>query len=132
MSTQHTYSADTVTSTVYDLATGKNPIGQIESKLLRDKNGDYILKPDGNPYIVPINYDPYKTIDNFQKLTFVQSILELKQYNTGGSRDIQRGYEGVSFNGFVPDYTPIASFDVGVAGRAAGTNLNITEFFGGL
>ena len=37
------------------------------------------------------------------------------EYRTGGSKDLQRNFNGVSFGGFVPAFTPIASFDVGVA-----------------
>jgi len=103
-------------------------VGTVNSKYLTDENGNSVInKATGSPYIVPLNYDPYKTIEHFRSISDTQAFFELLQYKTGGYRDIQKGFGGVDYGGFVSDYTPIASFDVGIAGRASGVSVNITE-----
>ncbi|QKL59169.1 hypothetical protein HI814_21145 (plasmid) [Ralstonia solanacearum] len=54
-------------------------------------------------------------------------------YHTGGPYDLQRGFDGQSFGGFVPAFTPLASYDFGLAVTASGGNFIIgAEVAGGL
>jgi hypothetical protein len=108
-------------------------IGKVDSTYLII-NGEYIINPlTGNPYIVPVGYDPQNTIENFIKYDQKNQVFqELYQYKTSGSLDLQRGFNGEKFGGFVADYTPIASFDFGLAVSAGGLSLTTGEIGGGI
>lgn len=97
-------------------------------------NGEYIINPlTGNPYIVPAGYNPQNTIDKFIKLDEENKVFEgLYQYKTSGILDLQRGFNGTKFDGFVTDYTPIASFDFGLAVSAGGLSVTTGEIGGGV
>ncbi|MEY3280505.1 MAG: hypothetical protein RL674_490, partial [Pseudomonadota bacterium] len=76
-------------------------------------------------------YDPQNTIENFIKYDQKNQVFqELYQYKTSGSLDLQRGFNGEIFGGFVADYTPIASFDFGLAVSAGGLSVTMGEIGG--
>ena len=108
-------------------------IGQVNSTYLKIDD-EYVINPlTGNPYIVPVGYDPQNTIENFIKYDQKNQVFqELYQYKTSGSLDLQRGFNGEKFGGFVADYTPIASFDFGLAVSAGGLSLTTGEIGGGI
>lgn len=108
-------------------------IGQVNSTYLKIDD-EYVINPlTGNPYIVPVGYDPQNTIENFIKYDQKNQVFqELYQYKTSGSLDLQRGFNGEIFGGFVADYTPIASFDFGLAVSAGGLSVTMGEIGGGI
>jgi hypothetical protein len=108
-------------------------IGQVNSTYLKIDD-EYVINPlTGNPYIVPVGYDPQNTIENFIKYDQKNQVFqELYQYKTSGSLDLQRGFNGEIFGGFVSDYTPIASFDFGLAVSAGGLSVTMGEIGGGI
>lgn len=103
-------------------------------------------------YTVPFGYDPKNTdkfravqnrVDEFTQAGdmksarhaalqgMFQNIGGLIDYKTGDVNDLQRGFNGQNFGGFVEEFTPIASFDVGVACGAAGYTADICKAGGG-
>ncbi|WP_247537001.1 hypothetical protein [Ralstonia pseudosolanacearum] len=121
---------------VYDMHTGYDPanpqnniVGYVSATYMVDQWGGYVLDPSGQPYVVPVGYDPTQTISRAQ----TQSPIDvLPNYQTGFSYDLQRNFDGQSFGGFVPAFTPLASYDFGLSVTASGLNfLTFAEFFGG-
>jgi hypothetical protein len=121
-------------SDVYATVNGKwQVVGQVDSTYLIDPNGNVMRDPStGKAYIVPVGYNPEDTINRFNNFDGLDVYNELLEYKTGGNYDLQRSFNGHSFGGFVEDYTPIASFDVGLAAAAGSVRLDTVEFGGGL
>ena len=108
-------------------------IGQVNSTYLKIDDEYVINTLTGNPYIVTAGYNPQNTIDKFIKLDEENKVFEgLYQYKTSGILDLQRGFNGTKFDGFVTDYTPIASFDFGLAVSAGGLSVTTGEIGGGI
>lgn len=83
-------------------------VGYVDSTYLK-VDGEYIINPEtGN--------------------TVYQNLY---QYKTSGDFDLQRNFNGKKFGGFVKDYTPIASFDFGLAVSAGGLDETTGEISGG-
>lgn len=100
----------------------------------------------GVVYTVPIGYNPQNTINQFtlssasaQSMAQIYStdgasptdamlgtaLTEISNlysgYKAGGPNDLQRtAPDGTSYGGFVPAFTPIASFDLGLGTAASG------------
>lgn len=116
---------------VYTKFNPQNPnegvIGQVDASYVSDGKGGYLKDANGNPYLAPVGYSPYKSWE--EGLNNPMSLLE---YRTDGPKDLQRNFNGVSFGGFVPAFTPIASFDVGVAcSGAVGISADVCIMGGG-
>lgn len=111
---------------------GWDVIGHVDSTYLK-VDGEYVINPStGNPYAVPVGYNPQDTIDRFVKFDQKDSVFQnLYQYKTSGGFDLQRGINGEKFGGFVEDYRPIASFDFGLAVSAGGLSVTTGEIGGG-
>ncbi len=109
-----------------------NVVGYVDSTYLK-VDGEYIINPEtGNPYIVPVGYNPQDTINRFVKFDQGNTVYQnLYQYKTSGDFDLQRNFNGEKFGGFVKDYTPIASFDFGLAVSAGGLDETTGEIGGG-
>jgi hypothetical protein len=108
-------------------------IGQVNSTYLKIDD-EYVINPlTGNPYIVPVGYNPENTINRFVEYDQNNSVFQnLYQYKTSGSFDLQRGFNGEKFGGFVDDYRAIASLDFGLAVSAGGLSLTTGEIGGGI
>jgi hypothetical protein len=112
----------------------------------------WIDPTSGASYIVPLGYDPQKTVNYFSTLqrsiaselisnssavvgplyTATVAIANFLNYYPGFQFDLQRGFNDVSYGGFVPAFTPIASFDFGLATSSFGLPLSATELGGGI
>lgn len=107
-------------------------VGTVNSTYLTDSSGNFVRDPStGKPYIVPVGYNPEDTINRFVNSNGAEVYISLYQYKPGGEYDLQRNFNGNSLGGFVKDYTPIASFDVGLAAASGGVSLAGVEFGGG-
>ncbi len=108
-------------------------VGQVDSTYMVDGSGNYIINPStGNPYIIPVGYNPEDTLDRFNNPSVIETYIEIVDYRTGQEYDLQRNLNGVEYGGFVKDYTPIASFDFGLAAAAGTMNLLTAELGGGM
>ena len=133
--------------------TTANIVNPNTGKVIGTVQATYWTDPvSGTTYKVPVGYDPQNTINQFKLSaaatqnmeqiystdglspeadlvgTVLNEISTLYQnYKARGSMDLQRtAPDGTGYGGFVPDFTPIASFDYGVASAAllpASTNL---------
>jgi hypothetical protein len=108
-------------------------IGKVDSTYLKIDD-EYVINPlTGNPYIVPVGYNPESTINRFVEYDQKNSVFQnLYQYKTSGFFDLQRGFNGEKFGGFVDDYKAIASFDFGLAVSAGGLSVTTGEIGGGV
>jgi len=110
---------------------------------------------EGINYTVPINYDPDVTYQRFHNLntglqpTVFTGVSELAKYGKDPTEhfanyqyDMQRsgfdsdpadyGNKQQSYNGnFIGDFTPIASFDIGLAGASAGLSRDAIVYWSG-
>lgn len=103
----------------------------MDAEYLKDKNGKFINDPKtGKPYVVPVGYSPYDTINKVQDSEIIAK--ELFDYATNRPNDLQRSFNGISHGGFVPAFTPIASFDVGVACASITSTATVCKIGGGL
>ena len=112
---------------------GWDIIGHVESTFLKI-NGEYVFNLETcGPYIVPVGYNPQDTLNNFLRFDDNNSVFQnLYHYKRGGNFDLQRNFNGKNFQGFVKDYTPIASLDFGLAVSAGGLSLTTGEIDGGI
>jgi hypothetical protein len=115
------------------------------AKYLYDNSGNAVLDSKTNqPYIVPLDYNPNKAIDlgkqhaealdsslsnaSTDGMVYAAIANELAmfglKFRSGAEYDIQTNYNGTS-GLFVPAFTPIASYDYGLASAAFG--LSATE-----
>ena len=108
-------------------------IGKVDSTYLKIDD-EYVINPlTKNPYIVPVGYNPESTINRFVEYDQKNSVFQnLYQYKTSGFFDLQRGFNGEKFGGFVDDYKAIASFDFGLAVSAGGLSVTTGEIGGGV
>jgi hypothetical protein len=113
----------------------------VRAKFLTYK-GDYVLGPDGNPYIVPYTFDfeafiaKYKSLaippytEGYTEYTF--AVLS-NDFRPGGIDDLQRSYDG-TYGYFKPpfmSFTAAASFVYGVASNIMGVDINTCLWGGG-
>lgn len=123
--------------------------GTVSAKYLKDNTGNYVINPSspiGEPYIAPFNYNPNLTVqkyssiynsalnlqnlDNLDTTSFIMYGALIKGFYAkypGNPDDLQRNYNGIAATngGFVKDFTPIASFNLGLA--VAASNLTYAE-----
>ncbi|MDD2801684.1 MAG: calcium-binding protein, partial [Methylococcales bacterium] len=123
------YMTDVFGNYVYD------PSGTKFNIFVEDANGvklQYLTVDDqagkATPYIVPFDYNPTDTIATWQSniLKYGESatLLNLAASYVGGSRfDLQRSYNGDIHSFYVRSFTPIASYDFGLACASAGVSL---------
>jgi hypothetical protein len=102
-------------------------------------NGNYVLGPDGSPYVVPADFnleqfmEKYSSLDN-QSLTQDYTTL-LDNFRQYGSDDLQRSYDGytaTNLDGFVAAFTPAASFIFAVGCENMGISIIESATGGGL
>ena len=106
----------------------KNIIGTVKASYVPDGQGGYLTDKDGKRYLAPVGYDPRESF-----IYGANGHKNLLDWGTGKPRDLQRSFHGKSYGSFVPAFTPIASFDVGVAcAGAAGVFEWNCKFGGGL
>jgi hypothetical protein len=107
----------------------KFPTHTVKATYLVDVHGNYVIDTLRNrPYVVPVGYKIEDTISFFENPRNVNKIFE---YRTEGALDLQRGYKGNMYGGFVDDFKPIASFDFGIGCRSAGLSITGCELGGG-
>lgn len=123
---------------VMDNANDKNTV---RAKFLTYR-GDYVLSPDGNPYIVPYSFDFEAFITKYKSLAIPPSTEGYTEYTyaalfnafrPGGIDDLQRSYDSTSgyFNPAFMSFTAAASFVYGVASNIMGVDINTCLWAGG-
>jgi hypothetical protein len=101
----------------------------VKATYLVDSHGNYVIDTLRNrPYVVPVGYNIENTISFFEE---PKNIGKLHEYNTEGKLDLQRGFKGKMYNGFVEDFKPIASFDFAIGCRANGIPIDLCKMGGG-
>jgi hypothetical protein len=113
----------------------------VRAKFLTYK-GDYVLGPDGNPYIVPYTFDfeaftaKYKSLaispytEGYTEYTYT---VLFNAFKTGGIDDLQRSYDGTYgySNPAFMSFTAAASFAYGVASNIMGVDIDTCIWAGG-
>lgn len=111
----------------WTLAKGNKLVG---AKFLSDSVRQLILNPTGQPYIAPADFSIQSFSNNV--LGGWQGLLG---FRTDGIYDLQRSYNGLisqGKDGFVSDFTPVASWAFGYSGTKLGYPLVVLEAGGGL
>jgi hypothetical protein len=106
----------------WTLAKGNKLVG---AKFLSDSVRQLILNPTGQPYIAPADFSIQSFSNNV--LGGWQGLLG---FRTDGIYDLQRSYNGLisqGKDGFVSDFTPVASWAFGYSGTKLGYPLVVLE-----
>lgn len=123
---------------------------EVAAKYLVDSNGNYVMNPaTGKPLVVPADYDPGQTIQQFQAIeqaafsdidpdtmsvserTAVYNSL-ITDFAAGAPNDLQRSYNGLTNAPDVPAFQAAASYNFGLAAAAGGITNFETNLGGGL
>lgn len=98
-------------------------------------NGNYVLSPTGNPYIVPYTFDFEAFIEKYNAVAGWPTgaiYLELaKNFYRGGIDDLQRSYDGSNNRSPFMSFTAGANLVYGVASSLVGLSVDDSLFYGG-
>jgi hypothetical protein len=101
----------------------------VEAQVLVGVDGNVVYDAVGAPLVAPLDYNPEDAanaaIANANEY-FQTSYSVLYQFRTDHPLDLQRNYNGVTQmggNGFVAEFTPVASYSLGYTGAALGVDL---------
>ena len=111
--------------------------GSVEAKIGRDPAGSLIYGDTGRQVLAPRDFDAQKFVDSVRNST-----EGMAGFRTNHQFDLQRSYNGLlsqGYNGFVEDFTPLASWAVGFTAAnlgysqtealAGGAAVNVKSFF---
>ncbi|HWR42708.1 hypothetical protein [Sporomusa sp.] len=110
-------------------------VRSVRAKFLK-YNGDYVLRPEGNPYIVPYTFDFNQFIARYKSLADSPDVklIMARDFFQGGIDDLQRSYDGIYgySHSPVPSFTAGANFVYGVASSIVGLSIDDSLYYGGL